>query len=34
MRARTRRLNTFWVGIVSTSFSVGAATGLTLARLA
>src|SRR5687767_5323802 len=30
MRARTRCLNTFWVGIVSTSFSFDEAAGLTL----
>jgi hypothetical protein len=34
MRARTRCLKIFWVGIVSASFSFGAATGLTLSRLA
>jgi hypothetical protein len=28
------RVSDFWVGIVSTSFSVGSTTGLTLARLA
>ena len=32
MRSRTRCLKTFWVGIVSTSFSFDATAGLTLLR--